>query len=410
MTGIFCEFDACPKRRWRIRVLPIRADSMKPMPGKGTMKLIFAKSVLALWCACRWSCAVANDLELELSKWFSRIEMSADSNFVLRVVDWNRTFRIGKWHGECMSEIFKVTPGNEFCLRGGERVSISRSSQGAGLYLEAREGGLEGLQIPKAFRETSVALEAGNGRTTWIIAPTLGQAYEVASSNVFEFTLPFVGRWKEESDWWDYCEIEQQERKVERDRLAARKLFEDVSRRLADMDLSSDDRASESIVRVVKDFKQPTEAERNRAIERATALAPEKGWTAAQVSNLIERVRTVDARYRIAAEYVWQDGRPVVIGASKAVPQDRTVHAYTFARDGALTGCFRRSFCGCPYDVIRIYDSAGDVSAAGYDVVGKPLLRREGERLVAVRDESARKAFVESEMRRFARLLSVGVL
>ena len=30
-----------------------------------------------------------------------------------------------------MSEIFKVTPGNEFCLRGGERVSISRSSPGA---------------------------------------------------------------------------------------------------------------------------------------------------------------------------------------------------------------------------------------------------------------------------------------
>lgn len=372
--------------------------------------LSFTKSLVVLWCACRWSYAVANDLELELSKWFSRIEMSADSNFVLRVVDWNRTFQIGKWHGEYMSEIFKVTPGNEFCLRGGERVSISRSSPGAGLYLEAREGGLEGLQIPKAFRETSVALEAGNGRTTWIIAPTLGQAYEVASSNVFEFTLPFVGRWKEESDWWDFCEIEKQGRNVEKDRLAARKLFEDVSRRLADMDLSSDDRASVSIVRVVKDFKQPTEAERNRAIERVTALAAEKGWTAAQVSNLIERVRTVDARYRIAAEYVWQDGRPVVIGASKAVSQDKAVYAYTFARNGALTGCFRRSVCGCSYDEIRIYDSAGNVLAAGYDVVDKPLLRREGGRLVAVRDESTRKAFVESEVRRFARLLDVGAL
>lgn len=372
------------------------------------MKMLSCKLLMIVVVPFVSSVGMAHDIADRLSIWFSNIEMVGDSAAEFRVVDWNRKFLVLRSRDGKDIEDRHVPPGGKFRVDVGDEMAVRRS--GFVLYIGARNGNADLLNLPESFGGQKFLLGINEGTNKWFVAPTLGQAYEVASSNVFEFTLPFEGRWKKESDWWDYCEIEKQERNVEKDRLAARKLFEDVSRRLADMDLSSDDRASESIVRVVKDFQQPTEAERNRAIERATALAAEKGWTAAQVSNLVERVRTVDARYRIAAEYVWQDGHPVVIGVSKAVPQDKTVYAYTFARDGALTGCFRRSVCGCSYDEIRIYDSTGKVSAVGYDVVGKPLLRREGERLVAVRDESARKAFVESEMRRFAHLLDVGVL
>ena len=377
-----------------VKFIPHISASLKLL---GTVVVSFVSSV-----------CMAHDMADRLSTWFSNIEMVGDSAAEFRVVDWNRKFLVLRSREGKDIEDRQVPPGGKFRVDVGDEMAVRRS--GFVLYIGARNGSADLLNLPESFGGQKFLLGISEGTNKWFVAPTLGQAYEVASSNVFEFTLPFVGRWKEESDWWDYCEIEKQGRNVEKDRLAARKLFEDVSRRLADMDLSSDDRASVSIVRVVKDRKQPTDEVRKRAAERAVASAVEAGWTPEQISNLVGRVRTVDVRYRIAAEYVWQDGRPVVIGASKAVSQDRSVYAYTFARDGALTGCFRRSVCGCSYDEIRIYDSAGNVSAAGYDVVGKPLLRREGERLVAVRDESARKAFVESEMRRFARLLSVGVL
>lgn len=165
------------------------------------MKSVFAILVAAVVTCC----ASAETVEVQLSRYFSKIDLVDGTNAVVKILDWGPTCLMGR---DLRSSFTPMDNGAEIQVPCGRTVYLRHASVPFVMKVQVIPG------ICEVGRDEQ-ADAAGKGTTIWFcesdrldvrIFSDGNSAYDALSGRRLDLKLPFVNMWRDKSDMLNYFE------------------------------------------------------------------------------------------------------------------------------------------------------------------------------------------------------------